>query len=145
MSKPSMAQGKHFLEMLLSATEEEVQQLNHNGDLLKTMLKAPNLKAVDRAAFKELLYVNFNPYADEKTEPAYGYPKGYESKDLQVQLEGLQKIYPQLDASQVVGVRASVSAVAASFTPAVLSGMRDGRSITTASGLCPHGLLVITC
>jgi len=54
LMKASMAQGKQVLDLLSSATQEEVQNLIQNGDLVKRMMQA-DLSKVDRQAFAAFL------------------------------------------------------------------------------------------
>jgi hypothetical protein len=97
--KASMDQGKQILDLFSGSTTEQSQGVIEAGDLVKMLLAAPDLRTVDRGAFRDLLGIN--PYADEKTEGNYGYPRGYKPLVVRTQRSVLKKYYPDLDASFV--------------------------------------------
>jgi hypothetical protein len=90
----SLDQGKQVLSLFSKATGPQVQQLIHNGDIVKMLLVAPDLRGVDRGKLQGLLRVWINRYENEKTRLAWFYPKRWKVPSVKTQARNLAKAFP---------------------------------------------------
>ena len=104
MQEASLRQGKHILELLLSLSHDEVQQLIQNTDLIKVLAAQKDLQEVDRDMFSQTLqFRHENPFWQEmiKDEPTGEYPKEYLPLGVSQQAKQLSRLYPGLDNSYI--------------------------------------------
>lgn len=91
MEKASLAQGKQILDLLSSASIEQIQNLVEGGDLIQIMMNA-DLRGVNREQFRQLLQVIANPYESEYITQAWFYPDEFTMPTLETQAQRLQVV-----------------------------------------------------
>lgn len=126
MSDATLSQVNRLLELIARENDPKnfLQRLNESWGAVQQLGRG---KAVRDSA---VLVDEANPYASEKTTPRLKYPRGWQPKNVEQQVEILREFYPMLDVSMVGEIARSLhvpSAADGLFVVPKLSAVASDR------------------